>query len=48
MIPMLRETLLSIQNTKENTVLFELQLLFSALKVYESQYYDPSSFVFVN
>ena len=48
MIPMLRETILSIPNTKENTVLFELQLLFSALKVYESQYYDPSSFVVTN
>ena len=48
MIPMLRETILSIKNSKENTVLFELQLLFSALKVYESQYYDPSSFVLAN
>ena len=48
MIPMLRETILSIKNAKENTVLFELQLLFSALKVYESQYYDPSSFVIAN
>ena len=48
MIPMLRETLLSIKHTKEKTVLFELQLLFSALKVYESQYYDPSSFVIAN
>ena len=48
MIPMLRETILSIKNTKPKTVLFELQLLFSALKVYESQYYDPTSFVIVN
>ena len=48
MIPMLRETILSIKNVKEKTVLFELQLLFSALKVYESQYYDPSSFVYAN
>ena len=48
MIPMLRETILSIKNAKEKTVLFELQLLFSALKVYESQYYDPSSFVIAN
>ena len=48
MIPMLRETILSIKNSKEKTVLFELQLLFSALKVYESQYYDPSSFVLAN
>ena len=48
MIPMLRETILSIKNAKEKTVLFELQLLFSALKVYESQYYDPSSFVLAN
>ena len=48
MIPMLRETILSIPNAKENSILYELQLLFSALKVYESQYYDPSSFVLAN
>ena len=48
MIPMLRETILSIKNDNEKSLLFELQLLFSALKVYESQYYDPSSFVLAN
>ena len=48
MIPMLRETLLSIQNPDKKNVLFQLQLLFSALKVYESQYYDPTSFVLAN
>ena len=48
MIPMLRETLLSIKNPDKKNVLFQLQLLFSALKVYESQYYDPSSFVLAN
>ena len=48
MIPMLRETLLSINNPDKKNVLFQLQLLFSALKLYESQYYDPSSFVLAN
>ena len=48
MISMLRETILSINNTDKNNVLFQLQLLFSALKVYESQYYDPTSFVLAN
>ena len=48
MIPMLSETILSIKNDNEKSLLFELQLLFSALKVYESQYYDPSSFVLAN
>ena len=48
MIPMLRETLLNINNPNKKSVLFQLQLLFSALKVYESQYFDPSSFVLAN
>ena len=48
MIPMLRETLLNINNPDKKNVLFQLQLLFSALKLYESQYYDPSSFVLAN
>ena len=48
MIPMLRETLLNINNPDKKNVLFQLQLLFSALKVYESQYYDPTSFVLSN
>ena len=48
MMPMLRETLLSINNPDKNNVLFQLQLLFSSLKLYESQCYDPSSFVLAN
>ena len=48
MIPMLRETLLSIENPDKDNVLYQLQLLFSALKLYESQYYDPASFVVAN
>ena len=48
MIPMLRETLLSIENPDKNNVLYQLQLLFSSLKLYESQYYDPASFVIAN
>jgi len=48
MIPMLRETLLSIENPDKDNVLFQLQLLFSALKLYESQCYDPASFVVAN
>ena len=48
MIPMLRETLLSIENPDKNNVLYQLQLLFSSLKLYESQYYDPASFVVAN
>ena len=48
MIPMLRETLLSIENPDKDNVLYQLQLLFSALKLYESQYYDPASFVLAN
>ena len=45
MIPMLRETILSISNTNTDSVLYQLQLLFSALKTYEYKYYNPKSFV---
>jgi GTPase involved in cell partitioning and DNA repair len=45
MIPMFRETILSIPNPNNNTVLYQLQLLFSALKTYESEYYNPKPFV---
>ena len=45
MIPMLRESILSINNPKKDTVLFQLQLLFSALKTYEYKYYNPKPFV---
>ena len=45
MIPMLRETILSIPNPNKDTVLYQLQLLFSALKTYESEYYNPRPFV---
>ena len=45
MIPMLRETILSIENPYNNTVLYQLQLLFSALKTYEYKYYNPKPFV---
>ncbi len=48
MIPMLRETILKINNSSKNNVLYELQLLFSALKIYEFAYYDPRSFVEIN
>ena len=48
MIPMFRETILKIKNTSKNNVLYELQLLFSALKIYEFPYYDPRSFVIIN
>ena len=48
MIPMFRETILKINNPSKNNVLYELQLLFSALKIYEFAYYDPRSFVIIN
>ena len=48
MIPMLRESILKIKNTSKNNILYELQLLFSALKIYEFAYYDPRSFVVAN
>ena len=48
MIPMLRETILKIDNSSKDNILYELQLLFSALKIYEFAYYDPRSFVVAN
>ena len=48
MIPIFRETILKISNTSKSNVLYELQLLFSALKIYEFAYYDPRSFVVIN
>ena len=45
MIPMLRETILSIEVKDKDTVLYQLQLLFSALKTYEYIYYNPKPFV---
>ena len=45
MIPMLRETILSINNPNTDTVLYKLQLLFSALKTYEYKFYDIKRFV---
>ena len=45
MIPMLRETILSIENKNNDNVLFQLQLLFSALKTYEYKFYNPKPFV---
>ena len=48
MIPMLRETILKINNSSKKNILYELQLLFSALKIYEFAYYDPRSFVVAN
>ena len=48
MIPMFRESILKFQNIPKSTVLYELQLLFSALKLYEFPFYDPCSFVIMN
>ena len=48
MIPMLRETILKINNSSKNNILYELQILFSALKIYEFAYYNPRSFVVAN
>ena len=48
MIPMLRETILKINNSSKTNILYELQILFSALKIYEFAYYDPRSFVEAN
>ena len=48
MIPQFRETILKISNSSKNNILYELQLLFSALKIYEFAYYDPRSFVVAN
>ena len=48
MIPMLRETILSINSDKQDSILYQLQLTFSALKSYEFKYYDPKYFVTVS
>ena len=48
MIPTFRETILKIENPSKDNVLYELQLLFSALKIFEFPYYDPKSFVLAN
>ena len=48
MIQMFRETIMKIENPFKNNVLYELQLLFSALKIYEFPYYSPESFVISN
>jgi len=53
MIPMLRETILSIgneniNNLSQNTILYQLQLLFASLKTYDFKYYDPKNFVIVS
>ena len=48
MIPMLRETILNINTDKQDTILYQLQLTFSALKAYEFKYYDPKYLVTVS
>jgi ubiquitin C-terminal hydrolase len=48
MIPSLRETIIKIENPSTTNILYELQLLFSSLKIYENSYYDPRSFVIAN
>jgi len=48
MIQMFRETIMKIENPFKDNVLYELQLVFSALKIYEFPYYSPESFVISN
>ena len=48
MIPMFRETILKIENPYKDNVLYELQLLFAALKIFDFSYYSPKSFVLAN
>ena len=48
MIPMFRETIIKIENPYNENVLYQLQLLFSALKLYEFSFYNPKSFVLAN
>ena len=48
MIPILRETILNISTDKQDSILYQLQLTFSALKTYEFKYYDPKYFVTVS
>ena len=53
MIPMLRETILNINLNPaenniisvENTVLYQLQILFASLKTFDCKFYDPRQFV---
>ena len=47
-IPMLRESILSIKCDQKFPLLYNLQILFSSLKTYESQYYNPRDFVLLN
>ena len=47
-IPMLRETILSIECDENFPLLYNLQILFSSLKTYECQYYNPRDFVVLN
>ena len=46
-IPALRETILSIKSN-ESSILYNLQIVFSSLKAYESQYYNPKDFALIN
>ena len=46
-IPILRETILSIKSN-ETSILYNLQIVFSSLKAYESQYYNPKDFALIN
>ena len=46
-IPTLRETILSIKSN-ETSILYNLQIVFSSLKAYESQYYNPKDFALIN
>ena len=48
MIEMFRETIIKIENPSKENVLYELQLVFSALKIYEFAYYSPKSLVISN
>ena len=48
MIPMLRETILTINTEKQDSILYQLQLTFAALKTYEFKYYDPKYFTTVS
>ena len=47
-IPILRESILSIKCNENCPVLYNLQILFSSLKTYESQFYNPKDFVLLN
>ena len=45
MIEKFRETILNIKDTKKESLLYQLQLLFSALKTYECKFYDPTPLI---